>query len=605
LKNYAGPRAGVPRELGRAAIALLALASFGCADGSAVSTPPSAKSELSDLSGRYWEWYLGWHPLQATYLGRHDFDAAVPDITPGGRERRRESAAALSGELASIDLDTLDPADRLTYLALRQELGAESTRQVCEPEVWQVDHREGIQLEFLNVVSAQPLDTPADGDRMVRRWYAIADYLDDYISNLRSGMERGRVPARVSVSRTIVQLDALLERRAEEWPLYAPAGIELPGWPEESRHRFRAEIRQAVTQRIRPAYERLRDFLRDEMYERARDGDQVGLGSLPGGRDCYLAMIKEHTTLDLTPDSIHEIGRRELARIHEELRALGMKVLGTADIREMQRRLRGDTAMHFRWPGEITQTAQAATDRALAVTDDWFGRTPKAGLVIRPIPGYEAPQASVAYYRQPAPDGSRPGVYFVNTYRPETRPRYQAEVLTFHESFPGHHLQTALAQEVEGIPEFRKHNGATAFIEGWALYAEGLADEMGVYSGDLDRLGMLSYDAWRASRLIVDTGLHAFGWTREQAIAFLRDNTLLAESNIESEVDRYITSPAQALAYKLGQLEILRLRQEARDRLGERFRIQNFHDRVLENGALSLPALREAIERWMAETATD
>jgi uncharacterized protein (DUF885 family) len=310
-------------------------------------------------------------------------------------------------------------------------------------------------------------------------------------------------------------------------------------------------------------------------------------------------MIRDQTSLDRDPGEIHQIGLGELARIQDDIRALGARTLGTSDLAEIQRRLRNDPAMHFRWPGEIISSAEAANERALAGMDGWFGRRPKARMVVRPIPLYEAPQSIVAYYRQPAPDGSRPGTYYVNTYRPEIRPRYQSEVLTFHEGIPGHHLQTAIAQEVEDLPTFRRHLGSTAFKEGWALYAERLADEMGLYSGDLDRLGLLSYEAWRASRLIVDTGLHAFGWTRDRAAAFLRDNTLLAEANIENEVDRYLTSPAQALSYKLGQLEILALRQEARDRLGDEFRIADFHDHVLENGALPLVALREAVETWL------
>lgn len=584
------------------AIAACSFAGAACVgEGEGPAAPEPVSREVADIADRYWEWYLTWHPLEATYLGRREFADRVGDITPQGLQLRRETAGRFFDELAAIDLDELEHADRLTYLALEQELGSELTRQVCEPALWVVDHREGIQIAFLNIVSAQPMDTPQDGDRMVRRWLAMADFLDDYVSNLRSGLERGRVAARPSINRTIIQLDALLQRPAEEWPLYAPAGARLDAWPEEPRRAFRTAIRDAVTQHIRPAYERLRDFLRDELYEVGRPAESAGLASLPGGSECYLALVHDFTSLDLSPNVIYQTGLRELERIQAEMRVVGERALGVTDIGEMQARLRDDPAMHFRWPGEIVQTAERATARALEVTTDWFGVTARAGLVIRPIPAYEAPQSIVAYYRQPAPDGSRPGVYFVNTYRPEIRPRYQAEVLTFHESFPGHHLQTSVAQELKGIPEFRKHVGATVFVEGWALYAERLADEMGAYSGDLDRLGMLSYDAWRASRLVVDTGIHAFGWTREEAIAFLRDNTLLAEANIENEVDRYITSPGQALTYKLGQMEILRLREEARERLGDRFRISDFHDRILENGALSLPALREAIERWLSE----
>jgi uncharacterized protein (DUF885 family) len=582
-----------------------ALVWAACAEaGNGGASSGTGNGQIADVAARYWNWYLEWHPLEATYLGVHAYDDRVPDITSQGRVRRRETASAFLDELAAIDPDALGRADRLTYFALQQELGRELAQQVCEPEVWVVDHREGIQLAFLNIVAAQPVGTAEDGERMIVRWNAIADYLDDYVSNLRSGMESSRVASRASVERTVVQLDALLERPADQWPFYAPAGVSLDSWPEESRRRFRSEIRDAATERIRPAYERLRDFLRDELFPVARASDAAGLASLPGGPECYVSLIRDFTTLDLTPEAIHQTGLRELRRIREEMRALGEKTVGIGDISELQARLRGDPSMHFRWRGEIVTTAEAATRRAMSVTDAWFGIKPRAELIVQPIPSYEAPQSVVAYYRQPAPDGSRPGIYFVNTYHPETRPKYQAEVLTFHESFPGHHLQTAIAQELTGLPEFRKHLGATAFIEGWALYAERLADEMGAYSGDLDRLGMLSYDAWRASRLVVDTGIHAYGWTRDEAVAFLAENTLLAPANIENEVDRYITSPGQALAYKLGQLEIMNLRQEARDRLGDGFNIAEFHDRVLENGALALPALREAIELWLTEKET-
>lgn len=589
------------RHTGGAVLALGLLLAACEPVGDGVQSREGGNGQIADVAARYWDWYLEWHPLEATYLGVHEFDDRVPNITAQGRERRRESVATFFDELAVIDPSDLDRADRLTYLALEQELGRELAQQVCEPEVWAVDHREGIQLAFLNIVAAQPVTDPEAGDRMIARWNAIADYMDDYISNLRSGMERARVAPRASVDRTIVQLDALLERPADQWPFYAPAGVNLDSWPEDARRRFRTEIREAATFRIRPAYERLRDFLRDELYPAARDSEHAGLTSLPGGDECYVLLIKDFTTLDLTPRVIHETGLRELDKIREEMRALGEATLGTGDLGEMRSRLRADPDMYFRWPAEIVSTAEAATRRAMAVTEQWFGVTPRAELTVRPIPSYEAPQSIVAYYRQPAPDGSRPGIFFVNTYRPEIRPRYQAEVLTFHEGFPGHHLQTAVAQELKGIPEFRKHLGATAFVEGWALYAERLADEMGAYSGDLDRLGMLSYDAWRASRLVVDTGIHAFGWSRDEAIEFLTENTLLARENIENEVDRYITTPGQALAYKLGQLEFLSLREESRARLGERFEITEFHDRVLENGALSLPALREAVEAWLSE----
>ena len=585
-------------------LAVLVLAAGGataCGEGSAEPPEEPVPSDLSALADRFWDAYLAWNPLQATYLGANRLNDRVRDISPSGRNNRRREVGALVDALAAIDFPTLPPDERLTWLALDHQLRGEVAQQTCDLEVWVVDHREGFQLDFLNVVGAQPLETPVDGERMIRRWNAYADYIDDYISNLRTGLETGRVAARSSVNRTIVQLDALLERPVEEWPIYAPAGTRLDAWPEGTRHDFRAGIREAATERIRPAYARLRDFLRDELYPDSRTDGDIGLSSLPGGRACYEALIRDLTTLDLTPDEIHHQGLAELEAIHEELSTLGAKVLGTSDLAEIQARLRSDPEMFFRWPGEIVQMAEEAYARAAVVMPDWFGTPPRTGMVIRPIPLYEAPQSVLAYYREPAPDGSRPGTYFINTYRPEIRPRYQADVLSFHEAIPGHHLQTAIAQEVEGLPEFRKHLGSVAFVEGWALYAERLADEMGLYTDDLSRIGLASYDAWRASRLVVDTGIHAFRWTREQAIDFVRENTLLAEVNIENEVDRYITSPAQALTYKLGQLEILKLRAKAEARLGDAFSIAEFHDRVLENGALSLPALGDAIDSWLEE----
>jgi uncharacterized protein (DUF885 family) len=249
----------------------------------------------------------------------------------------------------------------------------------------------------------------------------------------------------------------------------------------------------------------------------------------------------------------------------------------------------------------VEAKAREALARSKAAIPKWFHILPKADCQVKVMGMHEAPNSTVAYYRQPAIDGSRPGYYMINTYKPETRPRYEAEALAFHESIPGHHLQIAIAQELVGLPDFRKHQGVTAYVEGWGLYSERLADEMGLYSSDLDRIGMLSYDAWRACRLVVDTGMHAMGWSRQQAIDYMTANTVLAENNIENEVDRYLTWPGQALAYKVGQLEILKLREEAKQRLGARFDIRQFHDVVLRNGAVALPVLDQQVHSWIEE----
>lgn len=273
-------------------------------------------------------------------------------------------------------------------------------------------------------------------------------------------------------------------------------------------------------------------------------------------------------------------------------------MFGSRDRKDILKRLRSDPSLYFSSRDEVFEKAEEALAKAKAAIPKWFGRLPQADCEVVLMEEHEEKHSTIAYYRQPAADGSRPGRYYINTSEPNTRPRYEAEALAYHESIPGHHLQIAIAQELEDIPEFRKHSGVTAFVEGWGLYSERLADEMGLYSADLDRIGILSYDSWRACRLVVDTGMHAMGWARDKAINFMFENSGLAKNNIVNEVDRYITWPGQALAYKTGQLEITRLRHISKDHLGERFEIKSFHDAVLRNGAVPLEALRQLIEKY-------
>ncbi|MCA8981237.1 MAG: DUF885 domain-containing protein, partial [Planctomycetes bacterium] len=350
---------------------------------------------------------------------------------------------------------------------------------------------------------------------------------------------------------------------------------------------------------------RYRAIVAEEILPFARSDDEPGFGALDGGLDYYRLQVRRHTSLALTPEEIHQLGLDELERIHEEMRELGARCFGTRDLAEIQARLRDDSELHFDTAEEVEAQAVECLGRAEAAVPALFGRLPVAPCEVVRVPDHEAPDTTIAYYRGPAPDGSRPGRYYVNTYAPTTRPRYEAEVLAYHEAVPGHHTQIAVAQELPGLPLFRRHGGVTAYVEGWALYTERLCEELGLYSGDTDRLGVLSFDAWRASRLVVDTGLHAFGWSRQRAVDFLVENTLLAPNNCENEVDRYIAWPGQALAYKLGQREILALRAEAEAALGESFRLSDFHDVVLGSGAVSLGALRTIVETWIASGGGD
>ena len=582
--------------LRRAVCALLGLL-MSSAAGAAPSAP------LRALCDEYWQGYLKANPTAATALGVPGMDDRLDDPRPAARLAEEKRLKAVLKRAQAIPEAALEPEDRLNRSALIEEVQGQLATITLKFEQWAVDAQNGPQTGFNNLPDITSIKTPLDGRHYMARLEKIPGYLDAHIANLERGLESGRVATHDAVRRTISAMDELLARAPADWPMASPAKTAGKEWPGPQSEAFARELPAIVGERVVPAYRRYREFLATRVSPRARPADKPGLMHLPGGLDAYRRCIRVHTSLEKDPREIHEIGKTEVAHFRADLAMLGKKVLGTGDIPEIQRRLRGDTAMHFRTAEEVEAKARATLARAQEAIPRWFGILPKAPCEVRVMGMHEAPNSYVAYYRQPAADGSRPGVYMINTYLPTTRTRYEAEALAFHESIPGHHLQIAIAQELTGLPEFRKHQGVTAYVEGWALYSERLADEMNLYSGDLDRIGMLSYDAWRACRLVVDTGIHAMGWTRQQAIDYMRENTLLAENNIENEVDRYINWPGQALAYKLGQLEILRLRDYAKKRMGERFDIQLFHNVVLKNGAVALPVLDAEVRAWAEASA--
>jgi uncharacterized protein (DUF885 family) len=561
---------------------------------------PTPAEALAALAAEYWEKRLEANPIEATLLGDRRFDDRMPDPSPEADAREVKRLEALRKRIRTLDPAGLAREDRITHAALLGEIENELALRACAIDDWSVDPRDGPQVWFLTLALLQAVANPAQGQALVARWQRMGAYLDGRIANLRRAAGEGRVATRGSVERVLRQLDDLLAKPTPDWVLMEPGRAERPGWPEAEQRALREGVAQAVSTGIRPAFERYRTVLLGEILPRARADEQVGIVHIEGGLACYERLIGVHTSLALPAQEIHRIGLEENARIRGEMIALGRKLFSTEDLGAIQERLRHDPALFFSTRDEVEAKAREALNRAEAAVPRWIGRLPSTPCVVKRIEAHEEKDTTIAYYRQPAVDGSRPGTYYVNTYAPETRPRYEAEVLAFHESVPGHHTQIALAQEMPGIPEFRRHLGVTAFVEGWALYTERLADEMGLYSGDLDRMGMLSFDAWRASRLVVDTGLHVLGWSRQQAMQYLRENTALAENNIENEVDRYIGWPGQALAYKLGQRELFALRHEAERRLGARFDVRAFHDVILGSGAVSLAVLRGEVERWMA-----
>ncbi|HET9232636.1 MAG TPA: DUF885 domain-containing protein [Candidatus Eisenbacteria bacterium] len=576
---------------------LVALPLLGVIPRPAQANPP--KEALMQFAHDYWEHVLKTNPLSATQLGDHRYDDRLSDITPEGIATEARWLRDFEKRVAAVDAATLGTEDKITRNALLFEIQSAMAGLTCGFEEWVVDPLGGPQVEFFNIPAYQAITDPASGKAMVERWRAMPAYFDQHVANLKRGLAAGKVSIRAQVERTIAEIDELEKMPLDEWALVKP-GMNAPSsWSSAERTAFSKDMKSAVADGVRPALLRYRDFLRAEVLPKTRGNDKPGIMHVPGGAECYQSQILRHTSLALRAEEIHRIGLDEVSRINDELRLLGKTVLGTDDLEKIHSRLRTDPAMHFKTRDEVAAKAEEALRRSEAAMPKWFGILPKASCNVVRMEAHEEKHSTIAYYRQPAVDGSRPGSYYINTYAPETRPRYEAEALAFHEAVPGHHLQIAIAQELKDLPEFRKHSGVTAFVEGWGLYSERLANEMGLYSGDVDRIGMLSYDSWRACRLVVDTGMHAMGWTRQQAIDYMIANSVLAENNITNEVDRYITWPGQALAYKLGQREIFRLRDKAKQAMGPAFDIKQFHDVVLRDGAVDLGTLGKLVDDWI------
>ena len=553
---------------------------------------------LEELAEEYWQGRLEACPITSTALGERARDHLMGDATPAGMAA---DAARLRGQLERVRAlrpEGLTAAERVTRGELLGAIERDLDHLESGTEQWMVSHFMGPSSFLMSIPDMQALRTPDETAAYTARLGDMARWVDEVCANLQRGRAAGKFGPRRPVERALGQAEHLLEQETSAWSL----AQHYDTAPEATREAERAAGTGALEAGLRPALERYRDLLR-QLLPLSRGDDRPGMMHVEGGAAAYARLARAHTSLDLGPEEIHAIGMAEVERIRGEFSRLGKELLGTEDLPTIQETLRNDPRFRYQTAAEIEEVARDAVRRAEAALEGRFGLKPTSECVVRPIADHEAPSATLAYYRQPSPDGSRPGTYYINTYQPTTRPRYEAEVLAFHEAVPGHHLQIDIAQRLEELPAFRRHGGVTAYVEGWALYTEVLSEEMDLYTGCVDRIGARSFDAWRACRLVVDTGLHALGWSRDRAIEFMVANTLLTPDNVANEVDRYMIMPGQALSYKLGQLEILRLRQHAREAMGARFRLADFHDRVLEMGAVSLGVLGERIEEWAANGA--
>src|SRR5688572_3096549 len=558
----------------------------------------AASTALRTVADRYWEAHLGYAPTEATLHGDHRYDDRIEDVSADAEAHQRATWLELRAAVDSIDAAGLDAAGRVTCKLLRTELTQAVEAIDVRTAELRFDQNTGLHAELLVVAPQIQAPTPDSARALLERHRQIPTLIDQMIERLRAGVAAGRAPARINVERSLNQVDKYLASPLEGDPFTIMAGP--PGWDGEAA--WRAELAATARDAIRPAFGRYRQFFASELLPAGRPHDRAGLCFLDDGPALYEYFVRRHTTVpDLTADEIHRIGLDELDRLTGEYADVGGRLFGTIDVTKIFERLRSDPGLRYASGDEIMADARRYLAAATAAMGEWFGRLPATPCEITPIPASVAEDMPVAYYFPPANDGSRPGTYFVNTADAGHKNRFETASVAYHEAIPGHHLQLAIATELEGVPAFQRlAGGNTAYVEGWGLYAERLADEMGLYGDDLERIGMLAADSWRSCRLVVDTGLHALGWGRQQAIEFMAANAPVAVGEIEVEVDRYIGMPGQALAYKIGQREIFRLRSEARARLGDRFDIKAFHDVVLGSSSVSLPVLRNLVDDWIA-----
>jgi uncharacterized protein (DUF885 family) len=533
--------------------------------------------------------YLDQFPEQATYYGvpgrRHD---KLTDNSPSAVAAWQAREDRWLAEAKAIDTGAIGSASlRATHAILREALESSTASRVCRTELWNVSQMTGWHVNLGYLVTIQPVGNDAARQEALARWGSLPKYLDTEIANLRQGMKRGYTAPKHIVRIVIDQVRTLAASKPADSPFTTPGTRDKT--PE-----FEKAFSALVVNEIVPAARRYADFLEREYLPASRD--TIAVANHPDGAACYEASIRAHSTLAKSAKEVHDTGVREVARLDAEMKAIAERSFGTSDVPALMQRLRTDPKFLFRSRQELIDYSGAALERARAAAPQWFGLLPKADVKLEPYPAFREKNAPNEY-NPPSEDGSRPGIFYVSAYEAEKKTRADIESTAFHETIPGHHLQVAIALERKEIHPIGRYIFNSGYVEGWALYAESLADEMKLFSSDLDRLGMLSSQNFRAARLVVDTGLHALDWTRQQAIDYMLAHTPQSANDAAAEIDRYIIMPGQATSYMLGMLEIAAARREAEKAQGSGFDIKAFHDRVLEDGSVPLSFLRAQLRQ--------
>ena len=554
------------------------------------------EADFGALQKDYWEWLLHEFPELSTWTGDNRYNDRFTDLSFEAIERRNAYVRSMLEQVRSIDQSRLSRQDMLSHALLVWELSLAVSAQQFPPvmlltQIW------GPQLLFPQLVSVTPFRTTTDYDNYLERLSAFPLYLEQVTGLLRRGIELGWVQPRGPLAGVPDQITGQLVADIEQNPLFAPL-LKLPeSIAEAESDKFRSKARGLIADEVFPAMVLFRDFIVDT-YLPAGDRP-IGASSLPDGEAYYEHCVREHTSTELGPLEIHHMGMKEVERISAQMDSVIEQAGFKGSMKEFADFLRTDPRFYFTRAEDLVTAFRDIAKRADAELPMLFAELPRTPYGVRAFPDYEAPSQAAAMYYPGASDGSRAGYFMVNTYGLDMRPKYEMEALTLHEAVPGHHLQIARAHELHHLPDFRRNGSYTAFIEGWALYAESLGASMGFYTDLYSKFGQLIYEMWRACRLVVDTGIHSFGWTRQQAIDYMQENTAKTEQDIAVEIDRYIVMPGQALAYKIGELAIKELRAKAESMLGPAFDIRKFHNAILDNGPLPLTLLNKQIEEWI------
>lgn len=561
-----------------------------------------AGEDFAQLVDEAWQAELAANPVFASQLGDKRYNRRWPDLRPAAIERRQQEVRGFLRRAYAIDQGALDERDRLNYELIRRGLQDTVDSYQFHGELMPLHHRGGVQNldNTTNFLNFQSIDDYRD---WLTRMAAVDDYLEQTMDLADRGRRQDYVPPNILMERIPGQLGDQLVDDPEESPFYR-AFESMPAWLSDAeRAELQAAARETIRKSILPAYRKLDRWFEKTYLPAARKS--IGLSALPNGLAWYEYRARHFTTTQMSPDEIHRLGLSEVRRIRDQMERIIEELEFNGDFADFLEYLRTDEKFYYDEPEELYQAYLATSKRVDPELVQLFGKLPRMPYGVKPIPDSIAPDTTTAYYNSPAADGSRAGIYWVNLYRPDVRPKYEIEVLTVHEAVPGHHLQLALQQEISDLPDFRRYGGFTAFIEGWGLYAESLGYDLGLYEDPYSRFGQLTYEMWRAVRLVVDTGIHYKGWTRQQAIDFFKANAAKTELDIVNEIDRYIGNAGQALAYKIGQLRISAIRQQAEMTLGDDFDIRAFHDQLLGAGALPLDLLEQRMDAWMSGVETD